>query len=208
MQISLDLPQKSLVIFYFISKCIFTKVLPEFLEPWYRINFCYLPFAVFAEVVLVGWSKRLKQIIEIKRDGVKNPTSWLFITVTVVEDLNLAGVTENITPASGQEVLPEGAGSPMLPVWILKCLVSLFINACRLLSALPSLSQFGQGRLSLVVVSFYALPLLFGPCRLSEFTLAGPRSGQGSNSGPLTCKSSTLTAGPRCLLYKPIYIMK
>ena len=54
------------------------------------------------------WSKRLKQIIEIKRDGVKNPTSWLFITV--VEDLNLAGVTENITPASGQEALPGGGG--------------------------------------------------------------------------------------------------
>ena len=62
----------------------------------------------------MGWSKRLKQIIEIKRDGFKNPTSWLFIIV--VEDLNLAGVTENITPASGQEVLPEGAGGPMLPV--------------------------------------------------------------------------------------------
>ena len=54
-------------------------------------------------------SKCLKQIIEIKRDGVKNPTSWLFITV--VEDLNLAGVTENITPASGQEALPGGGGS-------------------------------------------------------------------------------------------------
>ena len=58
------------------------------------------------------WSKRLKQIIEIKRDGVKNPTSWLFITV--VEDLNLAGVTENITPASGQEAL-LGGGVPCCP---------------------------------------------------------------------------------------------
>jgi len=28
--------------------------------------------------------------------------------------------------------------------------------------------------LSLVVISFYALSLLFGPCCLSEFTLAGP----------------------------------
>ena len=55
-----------------------------------------------------------------------------------------------------------------------KRLVSVFINACRLLSALPSLSQFGRGRLSLVAISFYALSLLFGPCRLSEFTLAGP----------------------------------
>ena len=50
----------------------------------------------------------------------------------------------------------------------------MFINACRLLSALPTLSQFGQGRLSLVVISFYALLLLFGPCHLSEFSLAGP----------------------------------
>ena len=55
---------------------------------------------------------------------------------------------------------------------------SVFINACRLLSALPSLSQFGRGRLSLVTISFYALSLLFGPCRLSVFTLAGPDIGQ------------------------------
>ena len=68
-----------------------------------------------------------------------------------------------------------GGGSPMSPVWILKCLVSVFINACRLLTALPSLWQFGRGRLSLVARSFfYPLSLLFGPCRLSEFTLAGP----------------------------------
>ena len=33
----------------------------------------------------------------------------------------------------------------------------------------------GQGRLSLVAISFYVLSLLFGPCRLSEFTLAGPQ---------------------------------
>ena len=49
----------------------------------------------------------------------------------------------------------------------------MFINACRLLPALQSLSQFGRGRLSLVAISFYALSLLFGPCRLSEFTLVG-----------------------------------
>ena len=53
-------------------------------------------------------------------------------------------------------------------------MLSVFINACHLLSALPSLLQFGQGRLSLVTISSYALSLLFGPCRLSEFTLAGP----------------------------------
>ena len=72
------------------------------------------------------------------------------------------------------EALPGGGGGPMYPIWILKRLVSVFINACRLLSALPSLSQFGRGRLSLVTISFYALSLLFGRCRLSEFTLAGP----------------------------------
>ena len=65
-------------------------------------------------------------------------------------------------------------GSPMSPVWILKRLVSVFINACHLLSALMSLSQFGRGRLSLVVISFYTLLLLSGSCRLSQFTLAGP----------------------------------
>ena len=71
------------------------------------------------------------------------------------------------------EALP-GEG-PMLPIWILKRLVLVFINACRFkLLALLSLSQFGRGRLSLVAISFYALLLLFGPCRLSEFTLAGP----------------------------------
>ena len=62
----------------------------------------------------------------------------------------------------------------MSPAGILKRLVSVFIDVCRLFSALPSLLQFGRGRLSLVVISFYALSLLFGPCGLSEFTLAGP----------------------------------
>ena len=35
----------------------------------------------------------------------------------------------------------EGGG-PISPVWILKRLVSVFINACHSLSALPSLSRF------------------------------------------------------------------
>ena len=69
---------------------------------------------------------------------------------------------------------PARGWGPMSPVWILKRLVSVFINACRLLSALPSLSQFGRGRLSLVAISFYTLSLLFGPWHLSEFTFAGP----------------------------------
>ena len=69
---------------------------------------------------------------------------------------------------------PAKGGGPTSPVWILECLVSVFINACRLLSALPSLWQFSWGRLSLVAILFYTLSLLFGPCHLSEFTLAGP----------------------------------
>ena len=69
-----------------------------------------------------------------------------------------------------------GGGVPISPVWILKRLVSVFINACHSLSALPSLSQFVWGRLSIVKISFYVLLLLFGPSRLSEFTLAGPLS--------------------------------
>ena len=35
-------------------------------------------------------------------------------------------------------------------------------------------------RLSLVAISFYALSLLFGPCRLSEFTLAGSHTPLGT----------------------------
>ena len=71
------------------------------------------------------------------------------------------------------EARPGGRGGvPCRPSEFFKHLVSLFINACRLLSAFPSLSQFGRGRLSLVAISFYALSLLFGPCCLSEFTLA------------------------------------
>ena len=52
--------------------------------------------------------------------------------------------------------------------------MSVFINACRLFSALPSLTQFGRGRLSLGAISFYVLLLLFGPFRLLAFSLAGP----------------------------------
>ena len=54
--------------------------------------------------------------------------------------------------------------------------MSVFINACHSLSALPSLSQFVRDRLSIVAISFYVLLLLFGPSRLLEFTLAGPLS--------------------------------
>ena len=68
---------------------------------------------------------------------------------------------------------PPGGGVPCHPSEF-ENVVSVFINACRLLSPFPSLLQFGQGRLSLVTISFYALSLLFRPCCLSEFTLAGP----------------------------------
>ena len=69
---------------------------------------------------------------------------------------------------------PARGWGPMSPVWISKRLVSVVINACRLLSGL--LSQFGRGRLSLVAISFHTLSLLFGPWHLSEFTLAGPHN--------------------------------
>ena len=62
----------------------------------------------------------------------------------------------------------------------------MFINACRLLPALPSLSQFGGGRLSLVAISFYALSLLNGPCRMSEFILAGSHTPLGTATGAKT----------------------
>ena len=81
----------------------------------------------------------------------------------------------------------------MSPVRILKRLVTVFINACRLLLALPSLSQFGRGRLSLVAISFYVLSLLFGPCRLLEFTLA---------AGPLhsTCQQTSPHHSNQCYI--------
>ena len=71
------------------------------------------------------------------------------------------------------EALPGGGGSHVSRLNFKMSRVGVY-NACRLLSALPSLSQFGRGRLPLVAISFYALSLLFGPCRLSELTLAGP----------------------------------
>ena len=91
--------------------------------------------------------------------------------VTVIKARELIDCNRDVT--NSNEVLP--GGGPMSPVWILKRLVLVLINACCLLSALPSLSQFGRGRLSLVEISFYMLSLLFGPCRLLEFTLAGPQ---------------------------------
>ena len=48
------------------------------------------------------------------------------------------------------------------------------VGVCRSFSVLTSLSEFCWDRMSFVVTSFYVLSLLFGPCRLSEFTLSGP----------------------------------
>ena len=89
----------------------------------------------------------------------------------------LTGNESDLVDNSGGPARGRGWGGPVSPVLVLKHLVSVFINACRLLSALPSLSQCGRGRLSLVAISFYTLLLLFGPCRLSEFTLAGRHPG-------------------------------
>ena len=85
----------------------------------------------------------------------------------------------------------RGGGGPMSPVWILKRLMAVFINACRLLLALPSLWQFCGGRLSLVAISFYMLSLLFGPCRLLEFTLAGPLHSTCQQTSPTTPINAT-----------------
>ena len=56
-----------------------------------------------------------------------------------------SGIALEVGVAFIIEALPGGGA--VLPVRILKRLVSVFINACRLWSALPSLSQFGRGRL-------------------------------------------------------------
>ena len=101
--------------------------------------------------------RKERKILSWKKNSDRSRSQWV---------QNFKGITSCVRgPAKG------GGGGPMSPVWILKHLVSVFVNACCLL---PSLWQFGQGRLSLVATSFYALLLLFGQCRLSEFTLAGP----------------------------------
>ena len=101
--------------------------------------------------------RKERKILSWKKNSDRSRSQWV---------QNFKGITSCVRGAA--------RGGPMSPVWILKHLVLVFINACRLLLALPSLSQFGWGRLSLVEISFYALSLLFGPCHLSEFTLAGP----------------------------------
>ena len=70
---------------------------------------------------------------------------------------------------SFKEALQEGGGTHVARLNF----KTSRVGACRLLSTLSSLSQFGRGRFSLVAIPLYTLSLLFGPCRLSEFTLAG-----------------------------------
>ena len=63
------------------------------------------------------------------------------------------------------EMRPRQGGSHVARLNFKTSRVGVYINACRLLSALLSLSQLGRGRLSLVAISFYAQSPLFGPCR-------------------------------------------
>ena len=51
----------------------------------------------------------------------------------------------------------------------------MLVAYCRLCRHCHNLNE--GGCLDLVVISFYTLLLLFGPCHLSEFTLAGPHNG-------------------------------
>ena len=81
-------------------------------------------------------------------------------------------LTELGGPAGG-----EGGGSHVTHLNFKTSRVGVYKCLSLLLSALLSLSQFDRGRLSLVTISFLALSLLFGPCPLSEFTLAGPLLG-------------------------------
>ena len=98
----------------------------------------------------------------------------------------LPGLTNEITVictinTMRTEALPGGSHVACLNVKT-SCVGVYKINACRLLSALPSLSQFGRGRLSLVVISSYLLSLIFGPRHQLEFTLTGPQDCPGQQN--------------------------
>ena len=102
----------------------------------------------------------------------------LILVTTSIRSINSASEHGN-HGHTNKEALP--GGGPRSLVGILKCLVSAFCQGFTSLSkierqtfsALKSLSAFLNGcRLSLFI---WALSLLFGPCRLSEFTLAGPQ---------------------------------
>ena len=127
----------------------------------WRVSLNFWSLMVFTSSLTANWQWKTP-VCETRQEE----TRTLFIPHTEKKTLKMTRVLMRHCQGGG-------GGCPMSPVWILKRLVSVFTNACRLLSALPSLSQFGQRRMSLVTISFYALSLLFGPCRLSEFTLAG-----------------------------------
>ena len=60
------------------------------------------------------------------------------------------------------------------------------------------------GRLSLITISFCPLSLLFGSCRLSEFTLAGPLSQYTPKTNDIGLEQAVLTVFPklfRILIY-------
>ena len=82
------------------------------------------------------------------------------LTVIVALTGSLTGINQTFfgggVTLGRQTPFQGGGGDPCRPSE-LKLLVLVFINACSLLSALPSLSPFGRGRLSLVAISFYAL---------------------------------------------------
>ena len=73
----------------------------------------------------------------------------------------------------------------MSPIWILKHLVSVFLNACHLLLALPPLSEFGRGRLSLVVISFYALSYFLGRVACRNLPWQGLQNGHKTAKPPV-----------------------
>ena len=71
------------------------------------------------------------------------------------------------------EALPGGA--PMSPVWILKRLVSVFIKCLSLIVGFSvTVTIWPREVVSCRDFILVVLFLIFGPCRLSEFTLAGP----------------------------------
>ena len=118
------------------------------------------------------WTDDVKSAAFLQVNAPLTEKTWGWGWVVLVVKTKMADIS--LVSRVRTEALPGGGSMP--PVWILKRLVSVFINVCRLLSAMPSLSQFGRGGLSVVAISFYALSLLFGPCWLSEFTLAGPQN--------------------------------
>ena len=102
-------------------------------------------------------------------------TSSLLILGTALVSCKIGplGILNYLVQTHINEALPGGGRGPRSLVGILKCLVSAFSQGFTPLSEIERHTLI----LSLSVVCRYfiwALSLLFGPCRLSEFTLAGP----------------------------------